>query len=116
MIGVNLRRGHRLFGSTPKAYYQSQPYLNYMDANEKSFLEQKYLDMIPLFRDQRAELLKTCDHKDVRQYLEEQAEGQAEVKEFAMAGRSNVGKSSLINAILSGKGRHYGSTAATRKS
>jgi GTP-binding protein len=88
-----------------------------MDANEKSFLEQKYLDMIPLFRDQRAELLKTCcDHKDVRQYLEEQTEGHAEVKEFAMAGRSNVGKSSLINAILSGKGRHYGSTAATRKS
>ena len=55
MSGLNLRRGgHRLFGTTPKAYYQSQPYLNYMDANEKSFLDQKYLDMIPLFRDQRA--------------------------------------------------------------
>jgi hypothetical protein len=37
-----------------------------MDVNEKSFLEQKYLDMIPLFRDKRAELLKTCDHKDVK--------------------------------------------------
>ena len=33
-----------------------------------------------------------------------------------MVGRSNVGKSSLINGILSGKGKHTGSTAATRKS
>lgn len=88
-----------------------------MDPNEKSFLQQKYVDMIPLFRDQRSQLIKTCDHKDVKQYLEEQAENNStEFKELAMVGRSNVGKSSLINAVLSGKGKHTGSTAAARKS
>ena len=42
-----------------------------MDTNEKSFLSQKYIDMIPYFRDKRAELIKTCDHKDIKQYLDD---------------------------------------------
>lgn len=27
----------------PKAYYQSEPFLNFLDPNEKSFLSQKYV-------------------------------------------------------------------------
>lgn len=39
----------RLFSvKQPKAYYQSQPYLNYLDANEKEFLGQKYVTREPL--------------------------------------------------------------------
>ena len=34
----------RLFSvKQPKAYYQSEPYLNYLDAAEKTFLSQKYV-------------------------------------------------------------------------
>jgi hypothetical protein len=34
----------RLFSvKQPKAYYQSQPYLNYLDPSEKTFLTQKYV-------------------------------------------------------------------------
>ncbi len=34
----------RLFSvKQPKAYYQSEPFLNFMDPLEKSFLSQKYV-------------------------------------------------------------------------
>ena len=41
------RRGFAV-GKRPQAYYQSEPFLNYIDAKEKSFLEQKYVSRIPL--------------------------------------------------------------------
>lgn len=126
---------NRLFSSStvkqPKAYYQSQPYLNYLDPTEKEFLTQKYvrtiqrvivkqLDMIQLFRKRQGEEIKeqVCDHKDINKYLKELAEDtmntDQESKELALVGRSNVGKSSLLNTLLSGKPKSQSKTAKDR--
>jgi GTP-binding protein EngB required for normal cell division len=73
-----------------------------------------------LFKDLKGvQLLKTCDHKDIKKYLEEVEEQSLgtpnESKEFALVGRSNVGKSSLINTILSGKPKAPLSMSAAEK-
>jgi hypothetical protein len=36
------RRGFAV-GKRPHAYYQSEPFINYIDAKEKSFLDHKYV-------------------------------------------------------------------------
>lgn len=64
--------------------------------------------MMPMFRTRTPGDIKesVCDHKDVNEYLTKLAEDTMdtdnESKEIALVGRSNVGKSSLLNTLISG--------------
>jgi GTP-binding protein len=76
--------------------------------------------MIPMFRSRNAAEIKesVCDHKDINEYLTKLAEDtmgtENESKEIALVGRSNVGKSSLLNTLISGKPKSHLKTASER--
>ena len=72
-----------------------------------------------MFRMKGPQIKETsCDHKDIDEYLKKLAEdtmGTAnESKEIALVGRSNVGKSSLLNTLISGKPKSLMKTASER--
>jgi len=76
--------------------------------------------MIPLFRSRTPGDIKetVCDHKDINEYLTKLAEDKmgtaSESKEIALVGRSNVGKSSLLNTLISGRPKSHLKTASER--
>jgi GTP-binding protein len=75
--------------------------------------------MIPMFRIKGSQIKETsCDHKDINEYLQKLAEETMgtpnESKEIALVGRSNVGKSSLMNTLISGQPKSQMKTASER--
>ena len=87
------------FGQMP------QPYINFVDPDAKSeFLEHQYSSRVSMFRrinrDQGFEAI--CDLSNLEAYMDAQEEDvlSAGYKEIAFVGRSNVGKSTLINSIV----------------
>ena len=82
------------------------PFINYMDERNTTFLEPRYLDQIHLIRKSSTQAPITCDHSSIEDLLVAESirmtesGSVGELRDLAFVGRSNVGKSSLINALL----------------
>jgi len=82
------------------------PFINYLDGDNLTFLSKEYLDEMPLIRKSSRQSPMSCDLGSIKTLLDTEAsklelEGElSELRDLAFVGRSNVGKSSLINALL----------------
>ena len=82
------------------------PFINYLDGTNTVFLSKEYLDQMPLLRQSKNLKPVTCDLTTIESHMAQEAElleqegPDAELRDLAFVGRSNVGKSSLINTIL----------------
>lgn len=82
------------------------PFINYLDETNTHFLSHEYFSQLPLLRQSTVLKPVTCDIDSVESFMEGETElldqegDLAERKDLAFVGRSNVGKSSLINTLL----------------
>ena len=76
------------------AYDLPPPYINYLDSTNTEFLQHTDTHMIKASNQD----ILVVDHKSIAQAIEQDRD-QPDLKDLAFFGRSNVGKSSLINTI-----------------
>lgn len=82
-----------------------RPFINFMDDTNTEFLGQRYLEQASLVRKHASLSSVTCDLTNIQQQIDKEITlvselGGTELSDLAFVGRSNVGKSSLINALL----------------
>ena len=77
-----------------------KPYWNYRDSENIEFLHKIYQERVPLFKSYDSEVI--CNNTNLTEYMETLKDdtNYADYKQIAFIGRSNVGKSTLINSIL----------------
>jgi ribosome biogenesis GTP-binding protein YsxC/EngB len=70
------------------------PWINFYEAQNAEFLQ--YVPLVPTLK-ATGEVIK-CDHRNIDARLDSDRDNR-QLKDIALFGRSNVGKSSLVNAI-----------------
>ena len=77
-----------------------KPYWNFLDPTNKEFLGDTFTSRIPLFKSFDKDVIVNL--QNLSEYMDQIEDNHEydEYKEIAFVGRSNVGKSTLINSII----------------